>query len=301
MPLFLKCYFFQFLGEISLPQIMQFHYDIGTFTFSRVDTENNLSCGNFVDTFDNGRLFLISSRCDIYEDSKNKRFYSQPLRFLATLTSVKGSTSQHNIKAYYPSVPVSPGNAFTPESTSFRQAIPGKLLFQYYSTSIRVKPESVQTLPMPDSMIQVFKRLPSEAPKVIERITHSKRPSNVAHTYHCKASWSDIDLNGHATTSAFCRYAIDGATDAVYKSKLQCCQGDLAKQFVVSMEMTYLKEINANDNIIVYVWEEKGTFEDQNKRPDIGPQDHICCELEVKGKCVYKITLFIKKKTESKL
>ena len=277
---------------------MQFHFDIGTFTFTKADPKSKLPCANFIDAYNNGRLFLLSSRCDIYEDSKNKFLYSQPLRFLTTLTSIKGSTGQHNIKAYYPTVPVSSENVFSPGSSNFRRTIPGKLLFQYYSTSIRVEPDTSQPIPMPDSMIQVYKRLPPEAPKVIDRITHSKRPSTVSHTYQCKAMWSDMDLNTHVTASAFCRYAIDGATDAVYNNKLQCCQGDLAKQFIVTMEMTYLKEINATDDIVVHVWEENGTFEDEKKRPDIGPQDHICCELEVGGKCVYKLTLFIKKKTE---
>ena len=281
---------------------MQFFYDVGTFTFSRVDPINNLSFANYVDCFNNGgRLFLLSGRCDIYEDSKNKLFYSQPLRFLNTLVSVKGATAQYVVQGYYPSKHVTHGNVFSPGSSNFRPTLEGKLLFKCHSTSIRVEADSASAMLVPDSMIQIYKRLRPEAPKDIDRITHSKRPSTVSHTYHCKAMWSDVDLNKHVTTSAYCRYAINGATDAVYKDKLQCCHGDLAKQFIVTMEMTHLKEIDANDDVTVYVWEEKCTIEDEKKRPDIGPQDRICCELEVNERCVYKITLFIKKKAESKL
>ena len=236
-----------------------------------MDPVSGDSFGGFDDVVAQRRVFLMSCRYDLNSNMQKNSSYNRPLKHFLALKKVGGSSAQYSSKT------------FLDQKDYEEQSTP---LYEFSGTLVTVGLDHSRPMSLPESLAALRDEV-NQSNVPLSRITHPKRPINVAHTFYYKASWSDTDENDHATMSAFVRFAIEGITDAMMKQKLICMEGDLATKSVAAMEMTYLNEIAVGDHVTMYVWE------DDDDDQKLEGNDKIFCEIQVNDIVVFKFTLVI--------
>ena len=80
-------------------------------------------------------------------------------------------------------------------------------------------------------------------------------PDRLMAKYSLRVRWNDTDLYKHTNYLSYVKFTMDAAQDAVARGHYEGFSGDILQYHVKTIQMLYVAETVANDQLTVFSWQ----------------------------------------------
>ena len=130
----------------------------------------------------------------------------------------------------------------------------GRGLGQVAKQSVVIDQYTRKTVPIPDWWKKKHGSRAREKRKLVT--PELSVPTENTYMYGIKVSWNDIDTNNHVNYKSYVLFCLDAAMDAVKHGFYVGFFGDILKYNVKTVQVRYVNEALAGDNLTVITWQD---------------------------------------------